>query len=396
MNKIIIIKYGELTTKKDNINYFLKTLKRNVEDKLVNIDHETTYDSSRMFIKTSEFAKVVSKLQNIFGIHKITIAYELSNDLIDIKDSLIKLLQEKDFQTFKVIVKRSYKKYPGNSMEIAAFLGAHILKNVPNKQVDVHNPDITVNVEIRKDYSYIYFEDLPGLGGYPVGVAGKGLLMLSGGIDSPVSGYLAVKRGIKLECIYFEAPPHTSKEAKNKVLELARHLAVYNDNYVKVHVINFTEIEEAIYKNIPNDYLITIMRRMMYRISAIIASRSNCKVLVNGESIGQVASQTLNSMSCINETIKMPVIRPVACFDKLEIIALAKKINTYETSILPYEDCCTIFVPKHPVINPNLNTCYEYEKLINYQDMIHTAVKTQEVITVKPIELESNEFADVL
>ena len=396
MNKLIIIKYGELTTKKDNINFFLKALKKNIEDNLSGIEHTTTYDSSRMFIKTNDFSKVISKLQNIFGIHKITIAYELSNDLQEIKTSLIDLLKTKEFQTFKVNVKRSYKNYPGTSMEIAASLGAHILKNIPNKQVDVHNPDITVNVEIRKDYSYIYFEDIKGLGGYPVGVAGKGLLMLSGGIDSPVSGYLAIKRGIKLECIYFEAPPHTSKEAKNKVLELARQLSVYNDNYVKVHIINFTEIEEAIYKNIPNDYLITIMRRMMYRISAIIANRSNCKVLVNGESIGQVASQTLNSMSCINETIKMPVIRPVACFDKLEIIELAKKINTYATSILPYEDCCTIFVPKHPVINPNLSKCYEYEELINYKDMIHNAIKTQEVITVKPDNFESKEFEDVL
>lgn len=396
MNKLIIIKYGELTTKKDNINFFLKALKKNIEDNLDGIEHTTTYDSSRMFIKTNDFSKVISKLQNIFGIHKITVAYELSNDLIEIKNSLIDLLKTKDFQTFKVSVKRSYKNYPGNSMELAAALGAHILKNIPNKQVDVHNPNITVNVEIRKDYSYIYFEDIKGLGGYPVGVAGKGLLMLSGGIDSPVSGYLAIKRGIKLECIYFEAPPHTSKEAKNKVLELARQLSIYNDNYVKVHIINFTEIEEAIYKNIPNDYLITIMRRMMYRISAIIANRSNCKVLVNGESIGQVASQTLNSMSCINETIKMPVIRPVACFDKLEIIELAKKINTYATSILPYEDCCTIFVPKHPVINPNLSKCYEYEELINYKDMIHTAIKNQEVITVKPDNIESKEFEDVL
>lgn len=396
MNKLIIIKYGELTTKKDNINFFLKALKKNIEDNLDGIEHTTTYDSSRMFIKTNDFSKVISKLQNIFGIHKITIAYELSNDLVEIKNSLIDLLKTKDFQTFKVSVKRSYKNYPGNSMELATVLGAHILKNIPNKQVDVHNPDTTVNVEIRKDYSYIYFEDIKGLGGYPVGVAGKGLLMLSGGIDSPVSGYLAIKRGIKLECIYFEAPPHTSKEAKNKVLELARQLSIYNDNYVKVHIINFTEIEEAIYKNIPNDYLITIMRRMMYRISAIIANRSNCKVLVNGESIGQVASQTLNSMSCINETIKMPVIRPVACFDKLEIIELAKKINTYATSILPYEDCCTIFVPKHPVINPNLSKCYEYEELINYKDMIHTAIKNQEVITVKPDNIESKEFEDVL
>ena len=197
MQKLIIIKYGELTTKKDNINFFLKALKKNVEDALSNIDHTTSYDASRMFIKTNDFAKTIEKLKCVFGIHKMTIAYELSNDLESIKEALISLLKDKDFKTFKVVVKRSYKKYPGSSMEIAATLGGHILKNIQDKKVDVHNPDLEVNVEIRKDFSYIYFEDILGIGGYPVGVAGKGLLMLSGGIDSPVSGYMAIKRGVK-------------------------------------------------------------------------------------------------------------------------------------------------------------------------------------------------------
>ena len=306
------------------------------------------------------------------------------------------MLENKNFRTFKIAVKRSYKKYPGTSMELASSIGGYVLKNMAGKVVDVHNPDVLINIEIRKDFAYIYFEDILGIGGYPVGVQGKGLLMLSGGIDSPVSGYLAIKRGIKMECVYFEAPPHTSLEARNKVLDLARILAKYNDTYVRAHIINFTEIEEAIYKNIPNDYMITIMRRMMYRISAILANRNNCKVLVNGESIGQVASQTLNSMNCINEVIKIPVIRPVACFDKLEIIDLAKKIGTYDTSILPYEDCCTIFVPKHPVINPVLSKCYEYEELINYKDMIYRAIKNEDVVKVTVNDNENDEFLDVL
>ena len=382
MQKLIIIKYGELTTKKDNINFFLKALKKNVEDALSNIDHTTTYDASRMFIKTTDFDKTIEKLKCVFGIHKMTIAYELSNDLESIKEALISLLNDKDFKTFKVVVKRSYKKYPGSSMEIAATLGGHILKNIQDKKVDVHNPDLEVNVEIRKDFSYIYFEDILGIGGYPVGVAGKGLLMLSGGIDSPVSGYMAIKRGVKIECIYFEAPPHTSKEARNKVLELARKLSVYNDSYVKVHIINFTEIEEAIYKNIPNDYLITIMRRMMYRISAIIASRSNCKVLVNGESIGQVASQTLESMNCINRVVSMPVIRPLVCMDKTEIIDLARKIGTYETSIQPFEDCCTIFDPKNPVTKPTTKKAEFYESCFDYQKELDTCLNTIETEVV--------------
>lgn len=396
MEKLIIIKYGELTTKKDNINFFLKTLKKNVIDILGDLPYECSYDASRMFIKTTEFEKVIEKLKQVFGIHKITIAYELSNDILEIKKGIISLLENKNFRTFKIAVKRSYKKYPGTSMELASSIGGYVLKNMAGKVVDVHNPDVLINVEIRKDFAYIYFEDILGIGGYPVGVQGKGLLMLSGGIDSPVSGYLAIKRGIKMECVYFEAPPHTSLEARNKVLDLARILAKYNDTYVRVHIINFTEIEEAIYKNIPNDYMITIMRRMMYRISAILANRNNCKVLVNGESIGQVASQTLNSMNCINEVIKIPVIRPVACFDKLEIIGLAKKIGTYDTSILPYEDCCTIFVPKHPVINPVLSKCYEYEELINYKDMIYRAIKNEDVVKVTVNDNENDEFLDVL
>lgn len=393
MEKLIIIKYGELNTKKDNINYFLNTLKKNILFNLQGIDAQITFDKGRMFIKTQEFSKVVHKLTNIFGIHEFEIAYKISNNLEEIKTSLIEILKDKEFKTFKVETKRSDKTYPKTSLEISKYLGGVILKNLSDVKVDVSNPEITINVEIRRDYAYLYYEKVKGLGGYPVSALGKGLLMLSGGIDSPVAGYLGIKRGIKLECIYFEAPPHTSLEARNKVLELARKLAVYN-NDITVHIINFTEIEEAIYKNIPNDYLITIMRRMMYRISSIVASRSNCKCLINGESIGQVASQTLTSMSCINEVVKMPVIRPVACFDKLEIIDLAKKIDTYETSILPYEDCCTIFVPKHPVINPHLDKCIEYEQLIDYKDMIYKAIKNAEKI--KLTSNEENNFSDLL
>ena len=218
------------------------------------------------------------------------------------------------------------------------------------------------------------------------------MLMLSGGIDSPVAGYLALKRGVRVEGVYFESPPHTSEAAKNKVMELSRILTNYS-GYMKLHIINFTEIQEEIYKNIPHEYLITIMRRMMYRISERLAKKNNCKVIVNGESIGQVASQTLTSMSVINNVTNMPVIRPVACLDKLEIIDIAKKINTYETSILPYEDCCTIFVPEHPVINPILDKCLEYERLINVDELVDKAVKNVETIK---IENKKEEFNDVL
>ena len=395
MEKIIFLKYGELSTKKDNINFFLKTLYDDIKNNLKD-EVDIKYDYGRMFIvpKKDNFDEITKRLKNIFGIHEIIIAYKLHDkDLNNINENIINLLHEKEFKTFKVDVKRSDKKYPYDGMEIRKLLGGNILKNISNIKVDVNNPEIIVNVEIRLKEVLIYFEKIKGIGGYPVGTLGKGLLMLSGGIDSPVAGYLAMKRGVKLEAIYFESPPHTSEAALNKVKELAKKLAIYN-NDIKLHIINFTEIQEEIYKNIPHDYLITIMRRMMYRISAIIAARSNAKILVNGESIGQVASQTLTSMSAINEVIKIPVIRPLACFDKLEIIELAKKIDTYETSILPYEDCCTIFVPEHPVINPDKFKCAEYEKLINYEDMIYRAIKNKNTITIS--STEALDFSDLL
>lgn len=395
MQKLIMLKYGELSTKKGNINLFLNTLKNNIKFKL-NDHSEIKFDKGRMFIyPKSSFDEILAKLKEVFGIHEIEIAYELeTNDLETIKSALKEQLSNYDFKTFKVQTKRSDKSFYLDSMAISRNIGGFILKNFSDIKVDVHNPEITVNVEIRKNASYFYFEKVAGIGGYPVGVLGKGMLMLSGGIDSPVAGYMTIKRGVKLEAVYFESPPHTSIEAKNKVISLAKKLAVYN-NDIKLHVINFTNIQEAIYKNIPHEYLITIMRRMMYRISAKIAYSANAKILVNGESIGQVASQTLNSMSVINEVVKMPVIRPLACFDKLEIIEVAKKIDTYETSILPYEDCCTIFVPKHPVINPELSKAIDYEKLIDYETLIYEAIKNREIIKLTNNN-KVNSFDDIL
>ena len=343
MNKLIIIKYGELTTKKGNIKFFIKTLKKNIDCALEGLDYKIEYDNGRMFIFSSDLDEIEKRLRYIFGIHEIIIGYEYESiDIEDLKKNLIELIKDKELDTFKVETKRSYKGYPITSMEVSRILGGVVLANAHGAKVDVHNPKTVIDVEIRFNKAYIYFGGESGLHGYPLGVQGKGLLMLSGGIDSPVSGYLAMKRGIRIECIYFESPPHTSDAAKEKVKSLVRILSKYS-GYIKLHVINFTEIQEEIYKNIPHEYLITIMRRMMYRISERIAHKNNCKIIINGESIGQVASQTLTSMSVINETVKMPVIRPVACLDKLEIIDIAKKIDTYETSILPYEELLHYF-----------------------------------------------------
>ncbi len=394
MEKVILIKYGELSTKKDNINYFLTRLRDNILFALKDLDVKVDYDLGRMFIHTKTYEDVLSRVSNVFGIHEINICYIIDTiDFDTVAKETINLLKEKEFKTFKVESKRSNKNIPLTSVELSKNMGASILKNIPNLKVDINNPEILVNIEYRSHNTLIYFEKIKGLGGYPVGTLGKGLLMLSGGIDSPVAGYLASKRGVKIEAIYFESPPHTSLEAKNKVISLARKLALYN-NDITLHVVNFTEIQETIYKNIPHEYLITIMRRMMYRISALIAHNRNCKVLINGESIGQVASQTLTSMNAINEVVKIPVIRPLACFDKLDIIDIAKSIDTYETSILPFEDCCTIFVPKHPVINPDKKKCCEYEALIPYEDLVYKAVKNHEVL--KLTNKDTVDYGDLL
>lgn len=379
MEKVIIIKYGELNTKKDNINYFIKALRNDLSKK---IDNDIEYDHGRMIIFGDDLDIVKDALNKTFGIHEYEIGYKLETNNIDIISlELVKLVKERDFNTFKVSTKRSDKSYEMNSMEISKHLGGVILRNISGKKVDVSTPELLINVEIRKDSSLIYFDKEKGLGGYPLGTLGKGMLMLSGGIDSPVAGYLAMKRGVRLECVYFDSPPHTSEEALNKVLTLAEKLSDYS-NYIKVHIIHFTDIQEAIYKHCPKEYMITIMRRCMYRIAEMLAHRENCKCIVNGESIGQVASQTLTSMNAINEVVKMPVIRPVCCLDKLEIIDIAKKIGTYETSILPYEDCCTIFVPEHPVINPEKELAREYEERLDYNALIKEAIKTKKTITL--------------
>ncbi len=386
LEKLIIIKYGELSTKGDNLSFFIKKLKSNIELSLRKFDKTVIeYDYSRMFIRTKNFEEVVERLQKVFGIHEINVGYEInSNDIEEIKINLLSKIKEINFKTFKVVTKRSYKQYDLKSMDVSRILGGEILKNIDGISVDVHDPEIYVNVEIRKDKSLIYFDKIKGLGGYPVGTQGKALLMLSGGIDSPVAGYLAIKRGLSLNCLYFDSPPHTSEKAKDKVIRLAKILKEY-DMKLGMFVVKFTRMQEEILKNCPHEYMITIMRRMMYRIAQRVANKRNMNVIINGESIGQVASQTLTSMKAINEVINLPVIRPVACFDKLEIIDLAKKIGTFDTSIEPYEDCCTIFVPDHPVINPDSLKCFEYEQAFDYESIIDECIHD-----IKFIKLETD------
>ncbi len=395
MERVILIKYGELTTKKGNRNFFVNLLYKSIVNKLSSYNVKIYKDLSRMYIEFNDkdLDIILKKINNIFGIHEYLVAYKIETDIENIKTKVLEIVKEENFNTFKVETKRSYKEFPIHSQELSRELGGLILKNIAGKKVDVHNPDLMVNVEIRKTYTYVYTNYYYGLGGYPNNTLGKGMLMLSGGIDSPVAFYLAMKRGVHVEAIYFEAIPHTSINARNKVIELCRKLSVYTTS-IKLHIVPFTEIQESIYRTANPDYVITIMRRMMYRITERMAKRRKCLVLINGESIGQVASQTLTSMRVINEVTNMPVIRPVACLDKLEIMDIARKIDTYETSILPYEDCCTVFVPEHPVINPKLSLCEEMETRFDYNEMINKALSNIKTITIT--ENDKNEFEDLL
>lgn len=392
MNRLIMIKYGELTTKKANRKTFINILNNNILKVLHGYSVNIKKDHVRMYIECDEndITEITEKLQKIFGLHSIVICHKVNTNIDEISSKVLELLKNTKFKTFKINTKRADKKFPIPSMEFNNKMGGVVLKNTDLK-VDVHTPDVLVNIEIRHEGTFIYTNEIQGIGGYPVGIQGKGLLMLSGGIDSPVAGYLSLKRGVDLECLYFESPPHTSIEAKNKVIKLASIIDEYSGN-IKVNIVPFTKLQETIYKNVPDNYVITIMRRMMYRIAEKVAKKNKCKILINGESIGQVASQTLSSMIVINNVTNMPVIRPVACMDKIEIIGIAKKIKTYETSILPYEDCCTIFLPKHPVINPDLDKCIKYENLFDYEELINECVENIEVVS----NLKQKEFNDIL
>lgn len=395
MDRVILIKYGELSTKKANRNFFINTLYKNLKSKLTGFEVKIHKDRARMYIEFLEkdLDSIKNIVSRIFGIHTYHIAYIVETCDNVIQDKVLSAVKEMDFKTFKVETRRSNKNFPIHSQDYNRILGGLILKNIDSVSVDVHNPDLWITVEIRDTNTFIYFNSYKGSGGYPVGTQQKGMLMLSGGIDSPVAGYLAMKRGMTLDAVYFEAMPHTSIEARNKVISLCKKLSNYTD-HINLHIVNFTPIQEEIYKNCREDYMITIMRRMMYRIMDKLCKKYKGLVIVNGESVGQVASQTLTSMNVINSVTNLPVIRPVACFDKLEIMDIARNIDTYETSIIPYEDCCTVFVPKHPAINPKMGIATFEENKFDYEPMIDKCIEN--LNTIKVTDEVEKEFSDLL
>lgn len=392
MFKAFLIKYAEIGIKGKNRYMFEDALIRQMEYVLKDVEgtFRVTKEQGRIYVQTEgafDYEETLDALKRVFGIAFICPVVicedegfeKLAQDVVEYVDHVY---PDKD-RTFKMHVRRAKKTYPGTSMELNAELGGRILEAYPQMKVDVHDPQALITVEIREKI-YIYSESIPGPGGMPIGTNGKAMLLLSGGIDSPVAGYMIAKRGVKIDAVYFHAPPYTSERAKQKVVDLAKLVARYSGP-IHLHVVNFTDIQLYIYEKCPHEELTIIMRRYMMKIAERIGKETGCLGLITGESIGQVASQTVQSLAATNEVCTMPVFRPVIGFDKQEIVDISLKINTYETSIQPYEDCCTIFVAKHPVTKPNLNVIKKSEMNLaeKIDEMMDTAVKTAEVIFVE-------------
>ena len=389
MYKAFLIKYAEIAIKGKNRYIFEDALVAQIKYQLKNVEGKfrIVKEMGRIFIYTEgefDYDETIEALKRVFGIFSICPAVVLEDEGFEklsqeVTEYVKKLYGEKAL-TFKVNTRRNKKTYPMQSMEISSALGGAILDACPNMKVDVHNPDVFVNVEIRNKI-YLYSENIPGPGGMPLGTNGSAMLLLSGGIDSPVAGYMIAKRGVTLDAVYFHAPPYTSERAKQKVVDLAKLVAKYSGP-IRLHVVNFTDIQLYIYDKCPHEELTIIMRRYMMKIAEEFAKKDGCLGLITGESIGQVASQTIHSLAATNDVCTMPVFRPVIGFDKQEIVDVALKINTYETSILPYEDCCTIFVAKHPVTKPNLQIIKRSEEKLQEKsdEMMKEAVETAETI----------------
>ena len=392
MFQAFLIKYGEIGIKGKNRHLFEDALMKQIRHALKHVEGKffVRKEQGRIFVEAEsafDYDEVIAALQRVFGIVGICPMVQAADEGFDklaetVNDYLRKVYGDREM-SFKVNARRAKKSYPRTSMEINADLGERILAAFPNMKVDVHKPDVMLDVEIR-DQIYIYSQIIPGPGGMPVGTNGKAMLLLSGGIDSPVAGYMIAKRGVKIDAGYFHAPPYTSERAKQKVVDLA-HLVARYSGPINLHVVNFTDIQLYIYEACPHEELTIIMRRYMMRIAEHFAKETGCLGLITGESIGQVASQTMQSLAATDAVCTMPVFRPVIGFDKQEIVDIAEKIDTYETSIQPFEDCCTIFVAKHPVTKPNINIIRRSETHLEERidELVQTAIETTETIWVE-------------
>ena len=388
----VVVRYGELTTKGKNRKDFERQLTSNIKKRLADykgLQYNRLHDGLFIKLNGEDYSLIKEDLKQVFGYSYFSGAMICSKDIEEVKKISFDLIEGKDYKTFKIRTKRHDKSYQYRSDDINRMVAGHILHN-SSLSVDVHNPDIIIYISVDKDNIYIMDEKVKGLGGYPVGINGKALVMMSGGIDSPVASFMTMKRGLNIECIHFASMPYTSKQALDKVISLARKVSYYQENVI-VHVIPFTDLQLAIYKHCDESYAITIMRRMMYRIADRLAKSRKITSITNGESIGQVASQTPESISVISKVCDTLILRPLCMMDKLEIIDIAKKIDTFDTSILPYEDCCTIFDPKNPVTKPKLDKCEYFESLFDFESLIQECLNKEEMIKVSYRDKENTD-----
>lgn len=383
MSRAILIRYGELFLKGNNKNYFEKVLQNNIEKHLDGVEHNFVKTSGRYIVEgyqNDDEEMIIDKLTKVFGIHSISPAEMVDSTLSDIEEFVSKI---KLSCTFKVKVNRADKTFELNSQQLSARLGGVVLANNDNLCVDLHNPDHIINVDIRENKkTFIFSQSIKGAMGLPLGTGGKGLLMLSGGIDSPVAGYVMARRGLTLSALHFHSYPYTSTQAREKVVKLASILTEYTGN-IRLYVCSFTHIQEQIHKCCRDDFMITIMRRIMMRIAERLCAKYKLQTIITGESLGQVASQTIESITVTNDVVKkVPVMRPLIAMDKDDIIGIANKINTFNTSILPYEDCCTVFLPDHPVIKPTIKQAEIEEQKLDIEALIDEAIKSIEIIDI--------------
>ena len=383
MEKVILVRYGEIFLKGKNRSYFVSLLKSNMEHALKDVPHKITTLQTRYIISDfgDNYDKITEKLDKIFGIYSYSPATLIKTDIDAIYETASSLAG--DLQgTFKVETNRADKTFPYHSIDISMVVGGKILEKNQSLKVDVKKPDYTVNIDIRESgKTLIFTKIIKGLGGLPVGCAGKGLLLLSGGIDSPVAGFMMAKRGMRINALHFHSYPYTGLFAKEKVIKLARLVSEYSGK-MTLHIVKFTEIQEAIHEHCDESFMITLMRRFMMRIAQRISEENGYQAIITGESLGQVASQTIESMTSSNSVVTMPVLRPVVAFDKDDIIAISEKIGTFETSILPYEDCCTVFLPKNPQIKPKMEKILEQERKLDVETLIQNALMQIEVLEI--------------
>lgn len=389
MNDHILIRYGELSLKKSNRNQFIKKINNHIQKALKDFD-KLTFEARGLrhyiILNGEDEKNIIPILKKIPGIYSFSVVARCASDIEEIKALALNVLKEKDYANlkFKVDTHRGDKQFPLTSQEITKEVSRELFRNLPGLKADVHNPDFVLNIDVRCEGTFIFTDVIMGLGGFPAGILGKTILMISGGIDSVVAGFEVIKKGMDVEAVHYASPPYTSDMALQKVVDLLEELTVYTEHQsINLHVVPFTKIQDEIYKNVRDDYGITIMRRMMYRIAEKLAIQKGALAIVNGENVGQVASQTLESMGVINEVTKLPVIRPLATLDKSDIIEKSIEIGTYPISIRPYEDCCTVFVPKHPQIKPHLDTAIEEENKFDYNTLIDEAIENIQVIRLR-------------